>query len=202
MIKKKLCFISSNIHKKEEIETFFQNEGYKIEVLLPNEIIDIERKIVEDGESFYENAIIKVRTYIDISYKLPVFAEDSGLCIKALNYRPGIYSARYGGEKLSYKEKCKLILKELGDEKDREAYFISVMALSYKGKIYCVEGRSYGKIAYNIKEGYGFGYDPIFIGENGKRFSELTQAEKNQISHRGRALKNLLKLLYNIGLLS
>jgi XTP/dITP diphosphohydrolase len=198
---KQMCFVSYNQNKKKEIETFMKSAGIEISIYLHTDILNRQLKIVEDGENFYENAMIKVKSCIDISYDIPVFGEDSGLCIKSLNYRPGIYSARYGGKDLSYVEKCELILKELEGKKDRTAYFISVIAIAYKGKIFCVEGRSYGEIAYDIKEGFGFGYDPIFISKDGRRFSELKKEEKNEISHRGKSLKKLILTMKRIGLL-
>lgn len=160
---------------------------------------EIAVEIVEDGKSFEENALIKARTLHKITGK-PVIADDSGLCVNCLGGRPGIYSARYGGEHLDYPQKMKMLTDEILSQNtnDRSAYYDCVIVYIDKdSKEYVFNGRCDGEIALSPKGDGGFGYDPIFM-VNGKTMAEMTEDEKDKISHRGKALRLLAKNLPEI----
>lgn len=159
----------------------------------------------ETGSSFAENARIKAeyiyRVLTDKGLRdfIPI-ADDSGLIVNALKGAPGIYSARYGGVYLTDSERTEKLLNEMRDVKveDRTAYFICVVyAINQNGNGVLTEGICKGKIATEISGGGGFGYDPVFIPDEGggKTMAELTDAEKNAISHRGIALRNLSEII-------
>ncbi len=160
--------------------------------------IDVD--IEETGSTFEENAEIKARA-VSMLCSSPVLADDSGLCIDALGGKPGIYSARYGGEKLPYPEKIKSILKEIEHAESRDAYFECAMVLVFPdGKKISAKGRVCGSILKKPKGTGGFGYDSIFYSpEIEKSFGEATEEEKNRISHRGRALEELCDMLIKKG---
>lgn len=160
--------------------------------------IDVE--VEETGSTFEENAEIKARA-VSMLCSSPVLADDSGLCIEALGGKPGIYSARYGGEKLPYPEKIKSILMEIEDAENRDAYFECAMVLVFPdGKKISATGRVCGSILKEPKGTGGFGYDSIFYSpELEKSFGEATEEEKNMISHRGRALEELCDILEKKG---
>ena len=148
--------------------------------------------VVEDGSTFAENAYIKAKSAFD-KCSLPVVADDSGLCVDALGGRPGIYSARYGGEGLSYAEKNAMLLGEMADVPDdqRGAHFTcSVCCILRSGEVIRVEGYCYGEIAHEPSGDGGFGYDPIFT-VNGRSFASLSDDQKDRLSHRGSALRQL-----------
>ena len=150
--------------------------------------------VVEDGSTFAENAYIKARSAYERS-GMPVVADDSGLCVDALDGRPGIYSARYAGDHSPYEVKINSLLDELKNVPDNErtAHFTcSVCCILRSGGVICVEGRCDGVIAREPSGSGGFGYDPVFY-VNGKSFASLTAEEKDSLSHRG----NALRLLYD-----
>uniref|UniRef100_UPI002638C9FF RdgB/HAM1 family non-canonical purine NTP pyrophosphatase n=1 Tax=uncultured Brachyspira sp. TaxID=221953 RepID=UPI002638C9FF len=132
--------------------------------------------------------------------KIPSLADDSGLCINALNGKPGIYSARYGGENLGYKEKMQMLLDELKDKDDRTAYFITSAVCVLDNNYYiAVEGRVNGKIIENPRGFKGFGYDPIFQPDGYDiTYAEMNLEEKNSISHRALAMNKIKHILDNI----
>ena len=158
----------------------------------------IQADVVEDGQTFEENALIKATTIADIARKMPeyknavVLADDSGLEIDALNKEPGIYSARYMGEDTSYHIKNANLIQRLEgvpDEK-RTARFVCAIAAAFPdGRRKTVRAAMEGRIGYEEKGENGFGYDPIFyLPEYGCTSAELSMEEKNRISHRGKAL--------------
>lgn len=150
--------------------------------------------IVETGESFKENAAIKA-LHVSKKYNTLALADDSGICVAALNNAPGIYSARYSG-KGDEQNNLKL-LEELKNEKNRDAYFIAVLALANpNGEIQYFEGKWDGKIALEPKGTNGFGYNPIFI-PNGfnTTVAQMSTELKNKLSHRAKALKLLKESL-------
>ena len=157
---------------------------------------DIDVDIEETGATFMENAEIKARAVAMLCDE-PVLADDSGLCIDALGGKPGIFSARYGGEALPYKEKIRGILTELKNVTDREAHFECAMALVFPdGKVITATGRVNGRILDAPRGEGGFGYDSIFYSnELEKSFGEATDEEKNKVSHRGRALEGICEKL-------
>jgi XTP/dITP diphosphohydrolase len=162
------------------------------------------RPAIECGTSFQENAEIKAKHYF-AQIQLPVIADDSGLVVPALNGQPGIHSARYAGENATYKENNDLLLGRMAllSEKEREAYFVCVVVYFDGKTLLSSEGRAQGRIIGQAKGEKGFGYDPLFFYPPAqKTFAELTEEEKNQVSHRARALNGLkgelLKFIGNI----
>lgn len=157
--------------------------------------IGIFEEIPETGKTFQENAFLKSK-YVFDKTGLNVFSDDSGLCIKALNGAPGVYSARYAGELKSDEKNIQLVLEKMNDLEDRSAYFICVIGLIWNGTIHYFEGRVDGKIAEYPRGKNGFGYDPIFI-PNGfnTTLAELSAEAKNQLSHRYVALKKMKDFL-------
>ena len=154
-------------------------------------------EIIEDGKTLKENALIKAKAVYDIT-GLPAIADDTGLEVGALGGKPGVFTARFAGENCSYSDNVNKMLKVMKNIKkiDRGAIFKTVMAF-YDGKEELfAEGFVKGIITENKKGLAGFGYDPIFyVVEEGKTFAEMTIEQKNIISHRGRAIKNLLPKL-------
>lgn len=190
----KLVIATANKHKLIEIQNIFKNSAKEI-LPMPADI----GEIIEDGNSFIENSLIKARAVYNHT-KLPSLADDSGICINALNGEPGIYSARYGGENLGYKEKMQMILDKLKNKNDRTAYFIT-SAVCVLGDNYYIalEGRVDGVIVESPKGFDGFGYDPIFK-PNGYdvTYAEMTLEQKNSMSHRSIAMNKMKQILYNI----
>jgi len=155
------------------------------------------REIIEDGNTLEENALIKAK-YVHKITGLPVIADDTGLEVDALDGKPGVYTARFAGENCSYDDNVNKMLKVLENVKDvnRGAIFKTVMAFIDKKSELLSEGKVKGIIAKNKKGLAGFGYDPIFyVLEEGKTFAEMSIEKKNIISHRGKAIKNLLPKL-------
>jgi XTP/dITP diphosphohydrolase len=146
----------------------------------------------ENGATFAENALIKARAVYE-AVKLPTVADDSGLCVDAMDGRPGVYSARYAPEG----QHCAKLLDEMKDvpeDKRGAAFVCSIAFIDGNGENYGVSGRCSGSIGYEQRGTNGFGYDPVFmVGE--KSMAELTAEEKNAISHRGAALRGLYKYL-------
>ncbi|MFO7606818.1 MAG: XTP/dITP diphosphatase [Desulfurivibrionaceae bacterium] len=147
---------------------------------------------VEDGETFDENAYKKAHFTAKV-LGLPAMSDDSGLVVEALNGAPGVHSARYAGDKADDKDNIAKLLKEMEGIEDRRAAFECVISLAVpSGPALTYEGRCKGTITTKPSGSGGFGYDPVFYSpELGKTFAESTLEEKNQISHRGRALKEL-----------
>ena len=163
---------------------------FDVEVVSPKELgitVDVE----ETGSTFAENAMLKAKAICELA-KLPAIADDSGLCVDALNGAPGVYSARYGGEGLDDKGRYMLLLSSLRGAPTRAAHFACAVACAFpNGDILTAEGRCDGSIAYAPLGEGGFGYDPVFLlPGTGKTFGQLTQEEKSAVSHRGRALKD------------
>lgn len=189
-----------------------KNEGKvreMAEILAPYNISVISQKdaeidvdVEETGSTFEENAEIKARA-VSMLCDSPVLADDSGLCIDYLGGKPGIYSARYGGEKLPYPEKIRGILKEMENADDRSARFECAMVLIMPdGRKISATGNVMGNILHEPKGTGGFGYDSIFYSnEIGKSFGEASDEEKNQVSHRGRALEELCRELVRKGVI-
>ncbi|MEJ2719158.1 MAG: XTP/dITP diphosphatase [Deltaproteobacteria bacterium] len=153
--------------------------------------IDDVPDVIEDGDSFEANALKKARE-VARATGMTILADDSGLCIEALGGRPGVQSARYGGEGASDEEKCRRILAEMHHvpEESRRATFVCVLALVFPdGEEHLFRGECEGRITREPRGRAGFGYDPIFYFEQaGCTFAEMDRQEKNKVSHRGRAL--------------
>lgn len=159
-----------------------------VEVVSPKELgitVDVE----ETGATFAENAMLKAKAVCKAA-NLPAIADDSGLCVDALNGGPGVYSARYGGEGLDDRRRYMLLLNNLRGQPTRAAHFTCAIACAFPGgKTLTAEGRCDGAIAFAPMGEGGFGYDPVFlVPEKAKTFAQLTDGEKNEISHRGKAL--------------
>ena len=192
----KILLATGNQHKRDELNKILSDH----ELIMPSELgfkIDVE----ETGETFLENALIKATALFNEGTGLPVLADDSGICVEALNGAPGIYSARYGitefGRELSSKEKNDFLLKNMEDLENRKASFICSMVLILdRDRIITVQEDFKGEISRKPYGNGGFGYDPIFyIPELNKSAAELTDEEKNRISHRGKAGLTIKKLL-------
>ena len=159
-----------------------------IEVVSPADLglnVDVE----ETGTTFAENAMLKAKA-ICAAAKLPAIADDSGLCVDALNGGPGVYSARYGGEELDDRGRYLLLLNSMRGQTTRAAHFACAIACAFpNGKTLTAEGRCDGSIAFAPMGEGGFGYDPVFfVPEFRKTFGQLSAEEKCSVSHRGRAL--------------
>ncbi len=159
-----------------------------------------DMSVEETGTTFEANAILKAEAYGTAS-GLITLADDSGLVVPSLNGDPGVYSARYGGPTLTTDaDRYRLLLSNLANQPDRSAYFICVIAIYVPGHpLHLVEGRAHGTIV-DIPRGHnGFGYDPVFqLDNDGRTMAELPPADKNILSHRGRALQNVLPYLKHI----
>ena len=180
---------TKNKGKIKEIEKIFGDLG--IDVITVDEAgLDVD--VEETGASFLENSLIKARA-ISMFCDDIVLADDSGLCVDALGGRPGVHSARYAGENATDEEKIEKLLCELGDEENRSAKFVTSVAVIFPdGKEITAMGEVEGHILQKAEGTNGFGYDPIFFcDELQKSFAIATDDEKNSVSHRGRALKNM-----------
>jgi len=159
--------------------------------------IGFTEEIPEDHPTLEANAIQKARHIYD-RYEADCFAEDTGMEVLALNGAPGVYSARYAGLQRNDQNNMNLVLENLKDKTDRSAQFRTVVALILEGKLHTFEGIVTGRIAKEKTGEKGFGYDPIFIPDGYQiSFAEMEAAEKNKISHRGRAIKKLIEFLKN-----
>lgn len=190
----KIYLASGNVNKKKEVQELLPS--HKI-VLPKDEGIEFDPE--ETGSTFFENAMIKAKALYHI-VKAPVLADDSGICIDFLKGAPGVHSARYGsveGEHVSAEAGINKVLSELKGVKDRSARFACCMVfLLDENRFYSVQETCEGHITEAPSGSGGFGYDPIFFVEKfGKTFAELTSEQKNSISHRGRALKAIIKLI-------
>lgn len=191
----KLLIASNNQHKIDEIKQIF---GNKFEQILSLSEAGIVCDPEENGKTFLDNALIKVRAVAKLT-DMPVLGDDTGLCVDALNGAPGVHSARFAGDHDNAKNRAKLLY-ELQDETNRKAHFSTAIALLYPdGRLVTAEGRVDGEILHTEVGANGFGYDSLFYcNEIGKTFAEATAEEKNAVSHRGRALKKLAEKLQSM----
>ena len=194
----KLVFATNNAHKLQEVRQIL---GDRFEVVSLSDI-GCEVDIPETAETLEGNALQKAR-YVKEHYGLDCFADDTGLEVNALDGAPGVHTARYAelageGSTHDTQANMKLLLKNLKNKSDRNARFRTVIALIYKGEEHFFEGIVEGSILHERHGEAGFGYDPIFQ-PNGftVSFAEMPAAEKNAISHRGRATQKLAKFLLN-----
>lgn len=187
---KKFILATSNPHKVEEINAI--THGLGIEFILPPKGFDP----IETGTTFEENALIKAKDANKLT-NMPVLADDSGLCVDALNGGPGIYSARYADTPLSRIQKLLDTIKSVPEDKRGARFVCAMVLLDESGKtLLSTRGECLGKIAFEAKGKNGFGYDPIFlVGDSDISMSELSEDEKNKISHRAKALENVTKFL-------
>lgn len=184
----KIVFATGNPNKLKEIQEIAGDTD--IEFILPAEGFNP----VENGKTFEENSYIKAKEAARVSGIMSL-ADDSGLCVEALNGAPGLYSARYAD---TPQARINKLLKELEPHKNRKAKFVCAMTLvDENGEIiFQTTGECHGKIAYKQAGTGGFGYDPVFLVENTpKTMAEMSEEEKNEISHRGRALRKVIEFL-------
>ncbi|WP_297984757.1 RdgB/HAM1 family non-canonical purine NTP pyrophosphatase [uncultured Chryseobacterium sp.] len=180
---KEILIATHNQHKKEEIQQIL-GDNFFVKSLTD---YDIHDEIVEDGNSFEENAQIKAE-YCFQKTGIPSVGDDSGLVVEALDGRPGIYSARYAGNHDFAKNIAK-VLEEMEGEINRKAYFITVLCFYDENEPKFFEGRVYGNLLTENKGHKGFGYDPIFVPDGHEiTFAEMLPEEKNKISHRKNAM--------------
>ena len=184
---KELVIASHNQGKITEFKALLAPLGVKVYAATELNLPDVE----ETGTTFAENAALKAETLAKISGK-PCLADDSGLCVHALDNRPGIYSARYNEPKKNgFMYAMERLNAELGDTKDRSAHFSCAVVIAWPdGDTEEFEGRVDGRLCWPAKGKNGFGYDPMFVPDGfALSFAELPAEEKNKISHRARALK-------------
>lgn len=199
---KKIIFATGNEGKMKEIRMILEDLGLPVYSMKE---AGIEVAIEENGQSFAENAIIKARAVaacLDPLEEGIVLADDSGLEVDALHKEPGIYSARYLGEDTPYTVKNKQIIERLSGVPDeqRSARFVSAIAAVLPGgEVLTAQGTIEGRIGYEEKGSNGFGYDPIFyVPAYDCTTAELTPEQKNEVSHRGKALREMKQLLKSV----
>lgn len=200
----KLLFATANKNKLREAAEIL---GDMVQVISPSEL-NINADVEETGETLQDNSILKARTLYDLS-SLDCFADDTGLEVEVLNGAPGVMTARYAacfpGGALPHDSEANMnrLLEELSEystPESRRARFRTVITLIYEGRQYCFEGIVSGTIAQGKAGNGGFGYDPIFIpdGFGGRTMAEISEDEKNAISHRGRALRAMAEFLSTV----
>lgn len=200
----KLLFATANKNKLREAAEIL---GDMVQVISPSEL-NINADVEETGETLQDNSILKARTLYDLS-GLDCFADDTGLEVEVLNGAPGVLTARYAacfpGGALPHDSEANMnrLLEELSEystPESRRARFRTVITLIYEGRQYCFEGIVSGTIAQGKAGNGGFGYDPIFIpdGFGGRTMAEISEDEKNAISHRGRALRDMAEFLSTV----
>ena len=190
---KEIIFASGNKGKVREVKKIFSGTEYEIKSL--HELGEVPN-IVEDGETFFANALIKAKFIYNI-YKQPVIADDSGLAVEQLNGAPGVHSARYAGVDATDGDNNAKLLKELKSYKKPHAAKFVCCAVYYNGnEPISALGEIHGRIIYEPRGEKGFGYDPLFI-PNGYEITtgEMELEDKNKISHRGKAFNKLKELL-------
>lgn len=189
----KFVIATHNNHKVTEFKRILEPLG--VEVVSQKEAgIDVE--VVETGTTFAENAKLKAESVSHVGNCVAI-ADDSGICIDAFDGGPGIYSSRFLGEDTPYTEKNAIILdrlKDVPDEKRTARYVCAICCIFPNGDVIETEGRCEGKMGYESKGGNGFGYDPIFMVDD-RSLAEISDAEKDEISHRGVALKKFVEEL-------
>lgn len=189
---KKLVFASNNAHKLSEIRAIL---GDRIEIISLSDL-QCHDEIPETADTLEGNALIKAR-YVWEHYGLYCFADDTGLEVEALGGAPGVYSARFAGEHASFEDNVSLLLERLsGVAAPRRARFRTVIALIDEYGTHFFEGSVDGEITLERSGNHGFGYDPVFRPEGREEtFAQLTEQEKNSMSHRGRAVQKLVRYL-------
>lgn len=187
----KICFATNNLKKIEEVKAAI---GADFEIVSLQQIGCLE-ELPETGKTLEHNAFEKAR-YVKEKYGVDCFADDTGLEVDVLDGAPGVYSGRFAGEPRSDARNVSLLLEKMDGKNNRTASFRTVIALILAGKEHCFEGKAEGEIIEERKGSGGFGYDPIFkpLGFD-RTFAELTLEEKNEISHRGKAVRQLIGFL-------
>ncbi len=192
---KQIVFATNNKNKLREIREIMKG----LYEVLSLDDIGCHEEIVEDADTIEGNAKIKA-DFVTNNYHVDCFADDTGLEVEALNGAPGVYSARYAGEHCSYQDNVNKMLDAMKGKTNRKAAFRTVIALNLDGKSYTFEGRCDGQILEAQRGTDGFGYDPIFLPDGfNQTFAEMSHDDKNAISHRGRAMKQLIAFLKDLG---
>ncbi len=195
---KTFVLASNNVHKLREFQEIFSTLGLNV-ISLKQAGIEVDPE--ENGTTFAENAMIKAQAVYELC-GMPTVSDDSGLCVDALDGQPGVYSARYGNQPDDASRRKYLMNKMSGiTAESRLAHFTSAIACVLDADtMFTVEGYCYGRIAEKEAGDGGFGYDCMFcpVGFDGKTFSEITSDQKNQISHRGRALAKFVDKIKEI----
>jgi len=187
----KICFATNNPKKLEEVKAAL---GQDFTILSLKEI-GCEEELPETGDTLDYNAFEKAR-YVHEKYHVSCFADDTGLEVDALEGAPGVYSGRYAGEPRSDERNVELLLKNMRGKSNRSAQFRTVIALILDREEHRFEGVAKGQITLEKSGDKGFGYDPVFLPYGYKKtFAELSLEEKNAISHRGKAVRNLIDFL-------
>ncbi len=199
MSKRKIVLSSGNTHKVKEIKDILKD--LNIDVISKDDIGLTDFDVIEDRDTLEGNAFKKAEELSKLVDGI-VIADDTGLFVDALDGAPGVYSARYAGENVSYKDNNKLLLKNLSGVpmEKRTAHFKTVIALVLEdGTKLIAEGTCNGKIGFEACGENGFGYDPLFIVDGiGKTFAQMSEKEKNTLSHRANALRILKDMLGEI----
>lgn len=192
-----IILASNNANKLKEMKEKLSK--YNMNVVSQKEA-GFEIEVEETGTTFEENAVLKATEIYKLT-KMPVIADDSGLEIDALDGAPGVYSHRFAGPNATDEDrinKALTLLKDVPEEKRTARFKCVICYIDQNGEKHIFQGTAEGKIGYEPKGNNGFGYDPIFICEKSKTFAELTREEKNEISHRGRAIQKFIKFIENI----
>ncbi len=201
MKQKTIVIASSNQHKLKEFKKMFaENEATKDIAFLTMKDVGFDGDIIEDGKTFEENALIKARAVNkflrDNKLEYLVLADDSGLCVDALDGAPGVYSARFAEEHNDFANREKLKAELLGKQNRTAKFVTNLVLMNYDGTYLLAVGETNGKILENEVGSLEFCYDPLFYSfDLNKSFGEATEEEKNSVSHRGRAVQKLLKQL-------
>lgn len=189
----KICFATNNTKKLAEVRSAL---GKEFEIITLEDI-GCKEELPETGHKLEDNAFQKAR-YVHLHYQINCFADDTGLEVEALDGAPGVYSGRFAGEPRSDERNIDLLLDKMKGHDNRSASFRTVIALIIGDKEYAFEGEAKGELLHERTGGGGFGYDPIFKPTGYDRsFAELLMEEKNAISHRGKAVKELAAFLKN-----
>jgi XTP/dITP diphosphohydrolase len=187
----KLCFATNNANKLAEIQDLL---GHQFE-LVGLKDIGCNEELAEDQDNLEGNSLQKAQ-YVYDNYGVDCFADDTGLEVKSLNGEPGVLSARYAGDQRSNEDNMSLVMTNLEHKEDRSAQFRTVITLFVDGQQEQFEGIAIGEIIEDQRGSKGFGYDPIFLPTGyDQTFAEMSRAEKNKISHRGRAIQKLVTYL-------
>lgn len=189
---REICFATNNKHKLEEVRSIL---GPDFRILSLSDL-PFDEELPETKDTFQENSLQKAE-YLFNRFKMPCFADDSGLEVGSLNGEPGVFSARYAGNHKNDEDNIELLLKNLKGKSDRKAQFRTVITfIDQQGEHHFFEGVVKGTIINDKKGTSGFGYDPVFIPEGyAKTFAQMGPLEKNAISHRSIAVKKLAKFL-------
>ncbi len=185
----KMILASRNPGKLKEMQQWLAPLGIEV---VSEEELGLDIAVEEIGRSFEENSLLKAAT-VARATKMPAIADDSGLCVEALNGAPGIMTARYGGEGLSDMERCQLLLDNMKGQMTRAAKFVSVVTCVFpNADVVCAQGELFGAIAYAPMGAGGFGYDPVFfVTSLHKTLAQMSMRERQSCSHRAEAIRRL-----------